>query len=65
MDTNTHASFATWLDAADTVGDEQAPVSHHSSQVCAEPEYVAEVCGRFAGERAEDGEPSRVVRGYN
>jgi hypothetical protein len=53
------------LDDADTAGDEQAPQSHHSSQVCAEPEYVAEVCGRFAGEGAEDGQPSRVVRGYN
>ena len=64
MDIHTRAHIATWLDDADTAGDEQ-PISHHSSQVCAEPEYVAEVCGRFAGENAEEGQTTCVVRGYN
>ena len=64
MDTTTPATFATWLDV-EFASDDHAPIAHHSSQVCAKPEYVADVCGRFAGEGAEDGKPNRVVRGYN
>ncbi|CDY75195.1 hypothetical protein BGLT_04093 [Caballeronia glathei] len=65
MDTITHATVVTWLEDAETHGDDYAPISHSSSQVCERPEYVAEVFGRFASETSDDGQNGRVVRGYN
>ena len=40
MDTITHATVVTWLEDAETHGDDYAPISHSSSQVCERPEYV-------------------------
>jgi hypothetical protein len=65
MEPNTNATFATWLDDVEFAGEEYEPISHQSSQVCAKPEYVAEVCGRFAGEGPDGDQKSCVVRGYN
>ncbi|WP_159834571.1 hypothetical protein [Burkholderia sp. 8Y] len=60
-----HAHFAEWMDDQQVTGESTATASHRSSQVCAEPEYVADVCGRFAGEKTEEEQKSCVVRGYN
>ncbi|MDR5739601.1 MULTISPECIES: hypothetical protein [unclassified Caballeronia] len=68
MDARSNTSntrFAEWMDDSEAPGDTTAHASHRSSQVSAEPEYVAEICGRFAGEKAEEEQKSCVVRGYN
>ncbi|WP_244817158.1 hypothetical protein [Caballeronia sp. Lep1P3] len=60
-----NAHFAEWMDDHEANSVTPAPASHRSSQVCAEPEYIAEICGRFAGEKTEEEQKSCVVRGYN
>lgn len=63
---NTHSTgLAEWMEDSEANADTTSPASHRSSQVSAEPEYVAEICGRFAGEKTEEEQKSCVVRGYN
>jgi hypothetical protein len=63
METNASAHFYTWIDEGEIPPDTSAPVSHRSSQPSAEPQYVTEVCGRFA--KTEEEKNSCVIRGYN
>jgi hypothetical protein len=63
---NTHGTgLAQWMEDSEAHADTTAPASHRSRQVSAEREYVAEICGRFAGEKSEEKQKSCVVRGYN
>ncbi|MDN7967652.1 hypothetical protein QZM91_08825 [Burkholderia multivorans] len=44
------------------------PAEHRSSQICAGPQYVADVLGRFGAESAESadaGDAAPAVLGYN
>lgn len=55
MEAYMSARLAQWLeDEADTASATTAPVCHKSSQVSGAPQYVAEICGRFAGEKTEE-----------
>jgi hypothetical protein len=65
MDANTNAHFYAWIEDGELPPDTSVPVSHRSSQVSAEPDYVTEICGRFAGEKSEEEQKSCVIRGYN
>jgi hypothetical protein len=58
-----HTHFAEWMDDQEVSGSTATPASHRSSQVSGEPEYVAEICGRFAGEKTDEEQNSCVVRG--
>lgn len=48
MEANTSAHYYAWIDEGEMPHDTSVPVSHRSTQVSAAPEYVAEICGRFA-----------------
>ena len=63
MEANTSAHFYAWIDDGEMPHDTSVPVSHRSSQVSAEPDYVTEICGRFA--KTEEEKNSCVIRGYN
>ncbi|MDR5838607.1 hypothetical protein [Caballeronia sp. LZ034LL] len=65
MDANTNAHYYAWIEDGELPPDTSVSVSHRSSQVAAEPDYVAEICGRFASEKSEEEQKSCVIRGYN
>ncbi|SAL21519.1 hypothetical protein AWB71_01069 [Caballeronia peredens] len=65
MEANTSAHFYAWIEDGEMPPDTSVPVSHRSSQVAGKPEYVAEICGRFASEKSDDEQKSCVIRGYN
>jgi hypothetical protein len=65
MDANSGAHFYAWMDDGEMPVESGEPVSHKSTQVSGKPEYVAEICGRFAGEKSEEEQKSCVIRGYN
>jgi hypothetical protein len=64
-DSNSH--FYAWMDDGDMPVETRVPVSHRSAQVSGEPEYVAEICDRFAGEKGDKDDEKKpcVIRGYN
>ena len=63
MEASTSAHFYAWIDDGEIPPDTSVHVSHRSSQVSGEPEYVAEICRRFS--RTEEEKNSCVIRGYN
>jgi hypothetical protein len=65
MDANSSAHFYAWMDDGEMPVDTSTPTVHRSAQVAGEPEYVAEICNRFAGEKAEEEQKPCVIRGYN
>jgi hypothetical protein len=65
MEANTSAHFYAWIEDGELPPDTSVHVSHRSSQPSAEPDYVAEICGRFASEKTEEEQKSCVIRGYN
>lgn len=65
MDALNSTHIAQWLDDEDMPPAAAGPVAHRSSQVSGEPEYIREICGRFASEKTEEEQKSCVIRGYN
>jgi hypothetical protein len=69
MDANQTMHYYAWMDAGEMPTDTNEPVRHRSTQVAGQPEYIAEICDRFAGEKAdertEEQRKSCVIRGYN
>lgn len=65
MEANTSAHFYAWIEEGELPPDTSITVSQRSSQVSAEADYVAEICGRFASEKSEEEQKSCVIRGCN
>ena len=65
MDANTSTHFYAWMEDGEMPVDPGVRVSHKSSQVAGEPEYIVDICDRFAAEKTEEEQKSCVIRGYN
>jgi hypothetical protein len=65
MNAKSDMHFYAWMDDGDMPAGTETPVCHRSTQVSGEPEYVAEICDRFAGEKGDEERKPCVIRGYN
>jgi hypothetical protein len=73
MEGNQGMHYYAWMEDGEMLADTSEPVCHRSTQVAGKPDYVADVCDRFAGEKAEERAEERteaprkscVIRGYN
>jgi hypothetical protein len=65
MEANTNTHFYAWMDDGEMPVDTTPAASHKSTQVSGEPEYIADICDRFAAEKTEEEQKSCVIRGYN
>jgi hypothetical protein len=65
MEATTSTHFYAWMDEGEMPADTSVTVDHKSTQVAGKPEYVADICDRFAAEKNEEEQKSCVIRGYN